>query len=89
VVPGVGRYADCPWGLGAEIRGDKQPHWTGTRNSSATFGHFGGAGTLLCVDPGAQIAGLALTDRPFNEWSAEALQLWPAFCDAALQEVAA
>lgn len=89
VVPGVGRYPDCPWGLGAEIRGNKQPHWTGMRNSSATFGHFGGAGTLLCVDPGAQVACLALTDRPFNEWSAEALQLWPAFCDAVLQEAAA
>jgi len=89
VVPGVGRYPDCPWGLGAEIRGNKQPHWTGMRNSPATFGHFGGAGTLLCVDPGAQVACLALTDRPFTEWSADALQLWPAFCDAVLQEVTA
>ena len=88
-VPGVGRYPDCPWGLGSEIRGDKQPHWTGTRNSPSTFGHFGGAGTLLCVDPGAQVACLALTDRPFSEWSAEALQLWPAFNDAVLQEAAA
>lgn len=87
LVPGVGRYEDCVWGLGAEIRGDKQPHWTGTRNSPATFGHFGGAGTLLWVDPGVRVALIALTDRRFDEWSADALQLWPALSDAVLAEV--
>ena len=86
LVPGVGRYDDCPWGLGAEIRGSKQPHWTGLHNSPATFGHFGGAGTLLWVEPGVSVACLALTDRPFNDWSAEALQLWPALSDAVLAE---
>lgn len=88
LVPGVGRYDDCPWGLGAEIRGGKQPHWTGQRNSAATFGHFGGAGTLLWVDPGAHVACLALTDRPFDEWSQQALVLWPALADAVLAELA-
>jgi len=87
VVPGVGRYDDCPWGLGAEIRGTKQPHWTGTRNSPDTFGHFGGAGTLLWVEPGAHVACIALTDRPFSDWSVQALQLWPALSDAVLAEV--
>lgn len=86
LVPGVGRYDDCPWGLGTEIRGNKSPHWTGTHNSPDTFGHFGGAGTLLWVEPGAHVACLALTDRPFNEWSAAALQLWPALSDAVLAE---
>jgi CubicO group peptidase (beta-lactamase class C family) len=86
MVPGVGRYDDCPWGLGAEIRGSKSPHWTGTRNSPATFGHFGGAGTLLWVEPGAHVACLALTDRRFDEWSADALQMWPALSDAVLAE---
>ena len=51
IVPGVGRFSPCPWGLGFEIRGDKQPHWTGTTNSPSTFGHFGGAGTFIWVDP--------------------------------------
>lgn len=86
-VPGVGRYDDCVWGLGAEIRGSKQPHWTGAHNSPATFGHFGGAGTLLWVDPGARVALVALTDRPFDEWSADALRLWPQLSDAVLAEV--
>ena len=85
LVPGVGRFDPCPWGLATEVRGDKSPHWTGTLNSPATYGHFGGAGTLLWVDPGVQIAAVALTDRPFDEWSAEALVLWPRFADAVLQ----
>jgi CubicO group peptidase (beta-lactamase class C family) len=89
LVPGVGRYDDCPWGLGTEIRGSKQPHWTGSCNSPGTYGHFGGAGTLLWVDPGAHVACLALTDRPFDEWSAEALLLWPALADAVLAEALA
>lgn len=84
LVPGVGRFDPCPWGLGTEVRGTKSPHWTGSRNSPATFGHFGGAGTLLWVDPGAEIACVALTDRPFDDWAADALRLWPAFADAIL-----
>ena len=88
VVPGFGRYDPCPWGLGVEIRGLKSPHWTGTRNSSRTFGHFGGAGTVLWVDPGVTIACVALTDRPFDEWADEAQRAWPALADAVIAEVA-
>lgn len=87
LVPGVGRYTDCVWGLATEIRGEKQPHWTGTRNSPSTYGHFGGAGTLLWVDPGAQTACVALTDRDFDDWSQDALRWWPQLSDAVLAEV--
>ncbi len=79
VVPGLGSYDPNPWGLGFEIRGEKQPHWTGTLNSPETFGHFGGTGTFLWVDPQLQIASLGLTDRTFGDW---ALESWPAFSDA-------
>ena len=89
IIPGVGRFAPCPWGLGFEVRGHKQPHWTGTTNSAATFGHFGGAGTFMWVDPAVGVACLALTDRPFDEWADEALRLWPSFSDAVLAEVGA
>jgi CubicO group peptidase (beta-lactamase class C family) len=89
LVPGVGRFDPCPWGLGTEIRGHKHPHWTGTRNDPSTFGHFGGAGTLLWMDMGVDVSCLALTDRPFDEWSADALRLWPAFSDAVLAEAVA
>ena len=86
IVPGVGRFETCPWGMGFEVRGDKSPHWTGSLNSAATFGHFGGAGTLMWIDPASQsgttIGLVALTDRPFDEWSTEALRLWPELSDA-------
>ncbi len=84
VVPGVGTFRPCPWGLGVEIKGAKHPHWTAPRSSPATFGHFGGAGTLCWVDPEADIALVALTDRPFLEWRDEALRRWPALGDAVL-----
>jgi CubicO group peptidase (beta-lactamase class C family) len=92
VIPGLGRYDPCPWGLGFEVRGDKAPHWTGTRNSPATFGHFGGAGTFLWVDRGPaggrSVGCVALTDRLFDEWAAQALVLWPQLSDAILVEAA-
>lgn len=84
IVPGVGRFDPCPWGLGVEIRGEKWPHWTGRANSPATFGHFGGAGTMMWVDPTARVGATALTDRPFDQWSVDAMRLWPEFSDAVL-----
>jgi CubicO group peptidase (beta-lactamase class C family) len=88
IVPGFGRFDPCPWGLGMEVRGAKSPHWTGTRNSTSTFGHFGGAGTVLWVDPGAAVACVALTDRPFDDWAGEARRVWPELADAVIDEVA-
>lgn len=82
VVPGVGSFRPNPWGLGLEIRGEKSPHWTGTRNSPRTFGHFGGSGTMLWVDPKIDTALIALTDRAFDQWSEVALREWPALSDA-------
>jgi hypothetical protein len=70
--------------FGPEIKGAKHPHWTATRNSSTTFGHFGGSGTFVWVDPVANVACFALADREFDEW---ALSAWPAFGDAVLHEL--
>ena len=81
IVPGVGRYEKCPWGLGFEVRDDKQPHWTGTRNSPRTVGHFGGSGTMFWLDPDHDVAVIALTDREFGPW---ALDAWPSLSDDAL-----
>ena len=82
VLPGVGRFDPCDWGLGFELRDGKRPHWTGARNSPATFGHFGRSGTFLWVDPAAGIALACLTDREFGPW---ALEAWPALSDAVLE----
>jgi CubicO group peptidase (beta-lactamase class C family) len=84
VVPGYGSYDPNDWGLGFEIRGGKSPHWTGSANSPATYGHFGQSGTMLWVDPVAQVGLVALTDRDFEQWAKDA---WPALSDAVLAAV--
>lgn len=85
VLPGIGRQDPNDWGLGFELKDGKRPHWTGSRNSPRTFGHFGGAGTFLWVDPDARCALACLTDLEFDEW---ALAAWPPLADAVLEEVA-
>ncbi len=81
VLPGFGRFDPCDWGLGFEIRDGKAPHWTGTHNSPATFGHFGQSGSFLWVDPVGQVACAALCDGAFGPW---AIRAWPVLSDAVL-----
>ncbi len=81
VLPGFGRQDPNPWGLGFEIRGHKQPHWTGASNSPVTYGHFGASGTFLWVDPDRSLACVVLTDRQFGPWAADA---WPQFNDTVI-----
>jgi CubicO group peptidase (beta-lactamase class C family) len=81
VLPDLGRMDPNDWGLGFELKDAKQPHWTGTRNSPRTFGHFGGSGTFLWVDPEADLALAVLTDLDFAPW---ALDAWPPLSDAIL-----
>ncbi|HEU4421278.1 MAG TPA: serine hydrolase domain-containing protein, partial [Pilimelia sp.] len=83
ILPGFGRQDPNDWGLGFEIRDGKHPHWTGTRNSPRTFGHFGASGTFLWVDPDARLACACLTDRQFGDWAA---QRWPELSDQVLAE---
>ncbi len=85
VLPGFGVQRPNDWGLGFEIRDAKSPHWTGSANSGRTYGHFGQSGTFLWVDPDADLALVALTDRNFGEW---AYPLWPALSDGVLREFA-
>ncbi|MGC5542627.1 serine hydrolase domain-containing protein [Streptomyces griseus] len=84
VLPGYGHQSPNDWGLGFEIRDSKSPHWTGNTSSPATFGHFGQSGTFLWIDPVAGVACVALTDRAFGPWAAEA---WTPFTDAVLAEL--
>jgi CubicO group peptidase (beta-lactamase class C family) len=84
VLPGLGRMEPNDWGLTFELRDAKSPHWTGSRNSERTFGHFGASGTFLWVDPDAGAACGVLTDRRFGDWAKAA---WPAFSDAVLAEL--
>ncbi|AEF39672.1 serine hydrolase domain-containing protein [Hoyosella subflava] len=84
IVPGYGMQRPNEWGLGFEIRGNKAPHWTGSENSPATFGHFGQSGTFLWVDPNVRVATVVLTDRDFGDW---AKPLWPELSDDILSEI--
>src|SRR3954452_4350369 len=84
VLPGFGRMEPNHWGLGFELRDEKTPHWTGTRISPQTFGHFGASGTFLWVDPEAAVACAVLTDFEFGDWAKTA---WPELGDAVLAEV--
>jgi CubicO group peptidase (beta-lactamase class C family) len=83
VLPDFGRMDPNDWGLGFELRDAKDPHWTGSRNSPRTFGHFGGSGTFLWVDPDAGLAVAVLTNLEFGDWAKEA---WPRLSDAVLAE---
>jgi CubicO group peptidase (beta-lactamase class C family) len=85
VLPDFGRFDPNDWGLGFELRDDKSPHWTGSRNSPQTFGHFGSSGTFLWIDPDAGMALGVLTNLDFGDWAKEA---WPRLSDAVLGEEA-
>ncbi len=81
VLPDFGRFDPNDWGLGFELRDEKHPHWTGAKNSPRTFGHFGGSGTFLWIDPEVPVACVCLTDLEFGDWAKEA---WPKLSDDVL-----
>lgn len=84
MVPGIGSFSPNPWGLGFEIHGSKSPHWMGTTNSPEAVGHFGGAGTMMWIEPRYDIAAVALTDRDFDDWSDVAVTSWSRLSDGVM-----
>ncbi len=81
VIPGIGRFDPNDWGLGFELRDRKPGHWTGTQPSEGTFGHFGGSGTFLWVDPERRLAVAALTDLDFGALGARSVAPALGRCD--------
>lgn len=84
VIPDLGRFDPNDWGLGFELKDGKQPHFSGTLTSLRTFGHWGGSGTFIWVDPERGLALAVLTDLEFGEWAKAA---WPPFSDAVVAEI--
>ena len=82
VLPDYGRFDPLDWGLGVQLN-TRPPTWMGTKTSERAFGHFGGSGTFLWVDPEHAVVCAALTDREFGDWAKEA---WPSFSDAVFAE---
>lgn len=83
VLPDHGRFDPLDWGLGVQLN-TRPPSWMGRLASPRAFGHFGGTGTFLWVDPEAGVACAALTTRDFGAWAKDA---WPRFGDAVLEEL--
>ena len=83
VLPDHGRFDPLDWGLGVQLN-TRPPSWMGSRTSARSFGHFGGSGTFLWVDPDAGVVCAALTTREFGNWAKAA---WPRLADAVLDEV--
>lgn len=83
VLPGYGAQDPNPWGLGVEVRGTKDPHWTAPTNTPETWGHFGRAGTFLWWDPAVERGLVVLTDREFGQWAIDA---WPQLAADVLAE---
>jgi CubicO group peptidase (beta-lactamase class C family) len=81
VIPDLGRFDPNDWGLGFELKDEKPRHFSGTRSSPRTFGHWGGSGTFVWIDPEVRVACGCLTDLDFGEWAKEA---WPLLSDAVL-----
>jgi CubicO group peptidase (beta-lactamase class C family) len=66
-------YARCPWGLGVDLRGDKNPHWTPPDSSPRTFGHAGASGGCVWHDPDANVSwGVFGTRTADNAWMVRA-----------------
>ncbi len=49
-------YRDCPWGVGPDIRGAKQPHWAPPNAAPQSLGHAGASGCIAWHDPGSDLS---------------------------------
>lgn len=68
ILPGYGMMQENAWGLGAEIKANKEPHWTPPDASPKTFGHFGMSGSFLWVDPTRDLSAVFLGEEEFGQW---------------------
>ena len=68
-VNGVGEWPDLCWGLGFDVRGEREPHWAGAALSPRAASHFGASGTLAWLDPERGLGLVALANRgSYSGW---------------------
>ncbi len=65
---GLYDWKRSPWGLGVELRGQKQPHAVTPAASPDSFGHVGASGAMAWVDPALDGAWVILGPRLYHEW---------------------
>ncbi|CAA9573078.1 MAG: Beta-lactamase class C-like and penicillin binding proteins (PBPs) superfamily [uncultured Thermomicrobiales bacterium] len=82
VESGKVRWPVAAWGLGWEVKGAKENHWTGTLTSPRTFCHFGQAGTLLWGDPDRDVALAVFANRTVTRMWRFILARWVHLSDA-------
>lgn len=70
------------WGLGWEVKGTKQRHWTGNRTSAQTWVHWGFAGTLCWVDPTRELGVAVFANRSVSSGWMFRPQRWAQLSDA-------
>ncbi|HEY1480878.1 MAG TPA: serine hydrolase domain-containing protein [Gaiellales bacterium] len=68
-VAGVASWDACTWGLGLDVRGTREPHWTGSALAASANTHFGSSGTLAWIDRERGIGLVALANRgSYSGW---------------------
>lgn len=75
------------WGLGWEVKGEKQRHWTGELTSPSTVCHFGQAGTLLWADPEREVALAVFSNRSVSHMWTFILSRWARLSNAVVAAV--
>jgi CubicO group peptidase (beta-lactamase class C family) len=66
----VAQWEACPWGLGFDVRGTREPHWAGGAVSPSANTHFGASGTLAWLDRERGVGLVALANRgSYSGWA--------------------
>jgi CubicO group peptidase (beta-lactamase class C family) len=72
-VEAVTLWDACPWGLGLDVRGTREPHWTGDALTPSANTHFGSSGTLAWIDRERGLGLVVLASRgSYSGWWAQA-----------------
>lgn len=72
-VEAVATWDACPWGLGLDVRGRREPHWTGDALTPTANTHFGSSGTLAWIDRERGVGLVVLASRgSYSGWWAQA-----------------
>ena len=68
-VEAVTLWDACPWGLGLDVRGTREPHWTGDALTPSANTHFGSSGTLAWIDRERGLGLVVLASRgSYSGW---------------------